>query len=59
MGRCSQEASKGEWARTRILDMSRQMMKECRASKDLDKRSIAVRAVRLVKPSGHAWCALA
>lgn len=43
MRRCAQEASKGEWARTRILQMSRQMMKECRESKDLDKRSIAVR----------------
>jgi len=41
--RPAQEASKGEWASGRILQMSRQLMEECRASKDLDERSIAVR----------------
>ena len=40
---CSQEAGKGDWARGRILQMSRQMIEECRENKYLDKRSIAVR----------------
>ena len=40
---CLQDAGKGEWARLRILQMSRHMIEECRESKDLDKRSIAVR----------------
>ena len=40
---CSQDAGKGEWARMRILQMSRQMIEECRDNKNLDKRSIAVR----------------
>lgn len=39
----AQEASKGERASGRIMAMSRQMMEECRASKNLDERSIAVR----------------
>ena len=40
----TQEASKGEQASRRVLQISRQLIEECRAKKDLDERSIAVRA---------------
>ena len=48
----AQEASRGERAAARILQACRQLMEECRASKDLDARSIAVPAL------GVAHCAL-
>ena len=32
----TQEAGKGEWAATRIMQMARQLMEECRANRDLD-----------------------
>ncbi|KAK9835968.1 hypothetical protein WJX81_002349 [Elliptochloris bilobata] len=45
------EASKGERASMRVLQMSRQLMEECRANKDLDERSIAAHLLQIVDPT--------
>jgi hypothetical protein len=57
--RCAaQEASKGEWASGRILQMSRQLMEECRASTNLDERSIAVGRAARVAQTARSFHAL-